>query len=195
MRTWLERIPGGKIKWNGEVHCRHGKQFQSWWCYRRGDIFAQQCTEAPKMLAGNPYTTVFVKIDKHDITSLGSQFLAYIGGQKHVYCAQHKLLLITTTERKKKCACFPRGKRCISYPSRRQTRRKRFLPPPLVTPPLQQWTIVAFPSPHDLLFRSKRSSSSTQSSKSPTETFFRAPLKASASAKLPTLISSSPKNI
>ena len=47
MRTWLERIPGGKIKWNGEVHCRHGKQFQSWWCYRRGDIFAQQYTKAP----------------------------------------------------------------------------------------------------------------------------------------------------
>eukprot|EP00957_Ditylum_brightwellii_P059105 4484256-Ditylum_brightwellii.AAC.1 len=69
MRIWTECTTGGKMKWNGEVHCHHGEQFKSWWCYRHGDNLAQQTNGSPELLAGNSYTTVHVRITNQDISS------------------------------------------------------------------------------------------------------------------------------
>ena len=42
---------------------------------------------------------IYVKRSKIDITSLGGEYLAYIGGQNHILCSVHGLPLINSTEK------------------------------------------------------------------------------------------------
>ena len=49
----------------------------------------------PQILPHHDYFILgYVKIEKLDMESLKNQFLKSIGGQSHVLCSEHKLLLI-----------------------------------------------------------------------------------------------------
>ena len=44
-------------------------------------------------------------MENPDITTLGSEFLTYLGGQNHIQCVKHKVPLIYLVYRKLTCAC------------------------------------------------------------------------------------------
>ena len=95
-------------EWDSLVYRRHsGDNFSGWWFQNRKDNLPHQVNHI-NFHATNKYSFVYVKIPKLDMTSLGTEFLSYIGGQSHVICSQHKLPLIASSERSLLCSC---GKR------------------------------------------------------------------------------------
>ena len=107
LRTW-----NNGDKWDGEVYSRHDDM--SWWYQRRNDKLARHSFLPDSLVENNMYYLVYVRVQETDIASLGSEFLKYLGGQKHVRCAEHRLPLITSTERTGKCNCNRKETYCCS---------------------------------------------------------------------------------
>ena len=78
--------------------CHEGKHFSGWCCQNRYDNLSTQ-KEFPIFEDSKPYTFKYIKRLKVDITSLGGEYLAYIGGQNHILCSVHGLPLINSTEK------------------------------------------------------------------------------------------------
>ena len=85
-------------------HCHEGDHFSGWWCQNRYDTLSTQ-KDIPIFEASKPYTFIYVKRSKVDISSLGSENLSYIGGQYHILCSMHGLPLINSTEKEYACSC------------------------------------------------------------------------------------------
>jgi predicted GIY-YIG superfamily endonuclease len=92
--------------WDGVIYSRHGGAFKKWWMDERRQNIPIQIDTLPDQLPFNDnYTLVFIRINQFNIEKLRNQFMQNIGGQVHVQCANHRLPLITSMDRNKKCAC------------------------------------------------------------------------------------------
>ena len=94
-------------KWDGTIYSRHsGSQFQSWWKQDRYDIYPIQVNEMPDIFPNDhKYTVVYIRMFDVEISKIRNEFLKNLGGQSHVQCHEHRLPLISSTERSNKCHC------------------------------------------------------------------------------------------
>ena len=102
----IENI-GNSVNWNGEVYSRHGGKNSKWWYFSRKDQYCTQYQEINNININDRDSIVvlFVKIAKLDFNSLNYEYLKYIGGQDHIFCQTHKIPLIFSSNRIKKCNC------------------------------------------------------------------------------------------
>ena len=70
--------------------CHEGDHFSGWCCQNRYDDLTIQ-KGFPTFEDSKPYTFIFVKRSKVDITSLGGEYSTYIGGWSHILCSMHSL--------------------------------------------------------------------------------------------------------
>ena len=79
-------------------HCHEEDHFSGLWCQNRYDNLSTQ-KDIPFFEASKLFTFIYVKRSKVDISSLGSEYLLYIGGQNHILCSMYGLPLINSTEK------------------------------------------------------------------------------------------------
>jgi hypothetical protein len=91
--------------WTGLVHSRHSSHNEGWWSQQRMSRYPIKSSLPNILNADDKYTLVFIKEVKPDIMSSGMDLMTYIGGQKHALCHRHKLPLIMSTFRKRRCEC------------------------------------------------------------------------------------------
>lgn len=103
-------FPMRNNKWDGFVYSRHSGHGElshmGWWYQGRNDSIPKQ-SNLPRTVfsAERRYVLAYVRVQTPDTTSMKSEFLTYLGGQKHIHCSLHRIPLIASTERKLKCNC------------------------------------------------------------------------------------------
>ena len=90
-------------KWDGKTIFRHGGKHQSsFFISSRNTRNAIQMDDVLTYVDKCDFA-VYVKIDKPDMVIHRNNFLKYMGGQSHLFCATHKLPLIISNIKEKKC--------------------------------------------------------------------------------------------
>ena len=94
------------IKWDGTIHSKHyGTQFESWWSQKRNDPYPIQVGDIPDVFLEyrHIFTVAYVQTINPEIEQLRNEVFKNLGGQSHVQYNEHRLPLITSTERSNKC--------------------------------------------------------------------------------------------
>ena len=106
LRTIIgSRTLGHNFKWKGHIYSRHGGlQYSGWWFNSTEMNIPIQIDSLPDSLPyNNSYTFAYVCVENPNFSNMRNKFLQNLGGQSHVQCAKHKLPLIASTTRIKKC--------------------------------------------------------------------------------------------
>ena len=110
----------------GEAYMHHGnfngQQHSKWWYQKRNNLPVQVNDIVKLQLTTAGYVMCYVKVTRHNLDSLGREYISYIGGQSTYECPTHNLPLIASTCHKMMCT----NKNC--------SRRERFCCPSMYCP-------------------------------------------------------------
>ena len=105
LRCLISVQTGVGNKWFGEIYSRHGKHFQSYWYQKRSDVQSVQSQLPSHLLLGYEYILVYARCNEFNFGSYRNELLRLIGGQSHVQCQDHRLPIIMSYERNRRCQC------------------------------------------------------------------------------------------
>ena len=115
--------------WDGYIYSRHGGYHSHWWYDDRfQNIPVRKYTLPKEIPESGGYLLVYRIIGDVDVIELKKKFMVNLGGQSHVLCDQHRLPLIESTERSRKCKCGKKEHyRCCEFDCKVVLCRKCFV--------------------------------------------------------------------
>ena len=101
--TWHDSME----RWYIYIHSCHGGNASTWWYFSKYDRICTQYLEIFEIDVNEEVCMieVYVKNRHLDVNNFNYEYLKYIGDQGHIFCQNHNIPLMYSTNKEKICNC------------------------------------------------------------------------------------------